>query len=235
MKRTILAAVLLAGTAFMMLPAQADVFLDTNGLGGTGNNVVFSSIFDNRLVLGTLNGQNDEVVRFRDMTATQNPLFPFSGFSNTSGNDIKIINTNDLDITVFDAANLLQLGTTRDIFSLKGTGSVFIRVDAVDANGNPETFNFGSLTLAAFQLSLSAQQGFDLTATNGEVIKDIDIFLVGANSNITDFEHYRIDAAVLPVAVPGPVVGAGIPGLAAVAMFGLNFWRRRRNGGTLPA
>jgi hypothetical protein len=33
-----------------------------------------------------------------------------------------------------------------------------------------------------------------------------------------------------PVGVPGPVVGAGLPGLAAVAMFGLNFWRRRRNG-----
>jgi hypothetical protein len=32
-----------------------------------------------------------------------------------------------------------------------------------------------------------------------------------------------------PVGVPGPVVGAGLPGLAAVAMFGLNFWRRRRN------
>jgi len=36
-------------------------------------------------------------------------------------------------------------------------------------------------------------------------------------------------------AVPGPVVGAGIPGLVAACggMFGLNFWRRRRNGGNL--
>jgi hypothetical protein len=37
------------------------------------------------------------------------------------------------------------------------------------------------------------------------------------------------------VGVPGPVVGAGLPGLAAMGMFGLNFWRRRRNGGSLPA
>jgi hypothetical protein len=37
------------------------------------------------------------------------------------------------------------------------------------------------------------------------------------------------------VSVPGPVVGAGLPGLAAMGMFGLNFWRRRRNGGSLPA
>jgi hypothetical protein len=36
-------------------------------------------------------------------------------------------------------------------------------------------------------------------------------------------------------AVPGPIVGAGPVGLAAAGLFGLNFWRRRRNGGSLPA
>ena len=37
--------------------------------------------------------------------------------------------------------------------------------------------------------------------------------------------------------VPGPIVGAGIPGLLAAGggIFGLNFWRRRRQGATLPA
>jgi hypothetical protein len=37
--------------------------------------------------------------------------------------------------------------------------------------------------------------------------------------------------------VPGPIVGAGLPGLMAACfgMFGLNRWRRRRNGATLPA
>jgi len=37
------------------------------------------------------------------------------------------------------------------------------------------------------------------------------------------------------VSVPGPVAGAGLPGLAALGMFGLNWYRRRRNGATLPA
>jgi hypothetical protein len=37
--------------------------------------------------------------------------------------------------------------------------------------------------------------------------------------------------------LPGPLAGAGLPGLLAACggMFGLNFWRRRRRGANLPA
>ena len=37
--------------------------------------------------------------------------------------------------------------------------------------------------------------------------------------------------------VPGPIVGAGLPGLlsACFGLFGLNYWRKRRTGATLPA
>jgi hypothetical protein len=39
------------------------------------------------------------------------------------------------------------------------------------------------------------------------------------------------------VSVPGPIVGAGLPGLVAAlgGMYGLNFYRRRRNNSHLPA
>jgi hypothetical protein len=39
------------------------------------------------------------------------------------------------------------------------------------------------------------------------------------------------------VSVPGPIVGAGVPGLVAACggLFGFNFFRRRRNNGGLPA
>ena len=108
--------------AALTVPASADIILDTTGQGGTGNNVIFSSIANASLILGRLNGQNDEVVRFRDLSGSQT----FTGAQN--GNDIKIENTRDLDITVFDSTNFTQLGITREVFSLVGEGEVFFRM-----------------------------------------------------------------------------------------------------------
>jgi len=211
---------LLLASAFMFAlagGAQATIILDETGIGGTGNNVIFSSIFDNRLILGRLNGQNDEVVRFRDLTPTQDPLNPFTGAQN--GNDIKIFNTEDLDITVFNSTNLTQLGVTRDVFSLVGTtgATVLFRVTALEADGSFQDFLFSSVLK-------NGQNGFDFTAIDGERIWDLDLRVVGGR--ITDFEHFRIDVA--PAAVPGPAVGAGIPGLAAAGLMLFGLHRRRR-------
>jgi hypothetical protein len=214
MKKYLLAAITSLALAS---GAQATILLDTTGQGGTGINVIFSSIFDNRLILGKLNGQHDEVVRFRDLTPTQDPNNPFVGAAN--GNDIKIFNTADLDITVFDSTNLVQLLTTRDVFSIKGSGTLFLRATALETDGTFKDFNFSNVLG-------NGQNGFDLTAIDGERIWDIDLRVVGGT--ITDFEHFRIDVAPT-AAVPGPIAGAGIPGLIAACgmLFGLH--RRRRN------
>jgi hypothetical protein len=230
MRRYLLAtAIALALTA----PAKADVILDTHGLGGTGDNVIFSQLTTG-LVLGRLSGQHDEVVRFLDRSAfnLDGGILAgiFSGAAN--GNDIKIVNSSELDIRVFDPTNTSLVTTTRDIFSLKGTGTAFITVTALEADGSSKTFQFNPLTpgfsLADFQLSTTAQSGFDLTAINGERITDLDIRIVGGS--ITDFEHYRIEVGPL-VAVPGPVAGAGFPGIVAgcIGLWGLAMKRRRRN------
>ena len=204
----------------LTVPAKADIILDTTGLGGTGTNVVFSSIFDNRLILGRLNGQHDEVVRFRDLTPTQDPLNPFTG--SQSGNDIKIFNTEDLDITVFNSLNLTQLAVTRDVFSLVGTvgATILFRVTALEADGTFKDFLFSDVLK-------SGQNGYDFTAINGEAIWDLDLRVVGGR--ISDFEHFRIDVAPA-AAVPGPIAGAGLPNLVAaiLGMFGLHRRRRQR-------
>jgi hypothetical protein len=225
---------LLFATALIALSgaAQADVFLDTQGIPGTGNNVV-SDGFDPsnpHLLLGHLNGHNDQIVRFLDLSNT-------AGFTGAStGQDIKILNTRDLDITVFDSTNQVQLGTTRDIFSVKGDGTLFFTVKAVKADGTLETFAFTNLPTGVpglggggYDLG-NGQNGFDFSVKNGEVITDIDLFL-GVGGNITDFEHFRIDAVPVPqvAAVPEPATWlmmiAGFFGIGGLAMA-----KRRREG-----
>ena len=221
MRRLLLSSIALLGL-LAATPASADIILDTTGQGGTGNNVIFSSVFDNRLILGKLNGQNEEVVRFRDLTPVQDPLNPFGGATN--GNDIKIFNTVDLDITVFDRDNLQQLGVTRDVFSIKGDGTLFMRVTALESDGTFKDFNFS-------QVLTNGQNGFDFKAINGEYIWDVDLRVVGGT--IQDFEHFRIDVR----AVPGPVAGVPEPGTWAMMLIGFLFvslfrYRKARQEGT---
>jgi len=192
-------------------PAMADVIID-NHLSGTGDNVVFNGLFGN-LVLGSFNGQHTGVVDFTDLSG--NPLF--TGAAN--GNDIKIANTNNLQVQVFAPNGTTVLPTATDVFSLKGSGDVTAFVTANEANGTTQLFTFD-----LGQLSESAQSGFTLTAINGETINKF--VLVDVGGTITDFEHYRIDVAT----VPAPVVGAGLPGLlaACLGLWGLSKRRRRR-------
>lgn len=215
MKKTLLATTMLVALAS---GAQADVILETK-LSGTGDNVVLNSVLGD-LALAQLNGQHFEFVRFRDLTGST------TFGAQSTGNDIKLTGSNNIFIQVFDAANLNVVGTTTEVFSLNGTGNAQAFVQAVDQFGNEEPiqfFNLGALTL-------TGANNFTLSAINGEVMTSVRITSIG-EGGITAFEHFRIDVAPIPVAVPGPIVGAGIPGLVAALgmMFGLSRYRRRRN------
>ena len=226
--------ILLATAALLALTAaaRADVFLDTTGQGGTGINVVSDGLdpTNSHLLLGHLNGHNDQIVRFLDMSNTSG----FSGASN--GNDIKIIDTSNLDITIFDSTNKVELGTTRDIFSIKGSGSVFFTVQAVKADGTAETFAFTGLAGNApglggggFDIS-KGQSGFDFnTGSSGEVITDIDLY-TSVGSSITDFEHYRLDVAAVPVAAVPEASTWAMMILGFFGVGGLAMVKRRREG-----
>jgi len=215
MNRLLFAAVLLAGTALAAMPAQAGVVL-SNHLSGTGDNVIFDSFNNSNLAVGSFNGQHTGFVDFTCLGGCTG----FTGSAN--GNDIKIANTNNLQIQVFDAQGH-PLGTTTDVFSLKGTGSVTASVFAVTAGGVPENaqnFNLGPI-------SLTAQSGFTFDTIDGEVISRIVLLDVGGN--ITEFEHYRIDAAVLPTPIPSAAA------LFLSGVVGLSMLARRRKNKTLAA
>ena len=206
MKRLILAFTALIALA---APASADIVLSDH-LGGTGNNVVFTGAVGSNLILGRLNGQNDEVVRFLDRS------FSGSFTGSGTGNDIKIGGTGDLQIRVFDALDTTQLGITREIFSLKGEGSILFHVTAREADGSFENFNFVR-TLS------NGQNGFDFKAINGETIWDIDMRL-SSGGLITDFEHFRIDVASIASPVPEPTTWA----MLIIGFAGIGFMAYRR-------
>jgi len=199
MKRVLLASTILASIWFSG-QVKADVILDTK-LSGTGDNVVFESLNGN-LAIGSFNGQNQGLVDFTDLSG--NPLFV--GAAN--GNDIKIANTSDLQVVVFDTTGMFVLPTSEQVFSLKGTGDVTAFVQATDGLF---TFDLGTI-------NPNAQSGFTLLATNGESMTSLTLLDTGGT--ISDYEHYRIDV------VPAPIAGAGIPGLLALCLWG--FARRRR-------
>src|SRR5262249_1637993 len=135
-----------------------------------------------------------------------------------SGNDIKITadGLTNMQVQVFDTL-LNPLATATDVFSITGTGNVFVGVTANEPGGGTQPFTFNLVSL--FGPLGNGQNGFTLTAINGETINKFTLLDVGGT--ITDFEHYRIDVAV----VPGPIVGAGLPGLVSAA-FGLWAFQR---------
>jgi hypothetical protein len=180
---------LLGSVALLVLaavtPASAEVTLLTQ-LSGTGNNVVFNSVSGD-LATALLNGQNNEIINFRDLTGST------TFTAQASGNDIKISGSNNLFIEVHDQTDNFILGTTQQVFSLNGTGDATAFVRAVDANGNLELFQFDLGTL-----SLTKPSNFTLLASDGEIMTSLRI--ADLSGSITSFEHYRIDVGVIPTA-----------------------------------
>ena len=206
---------LLLGTVALIAlatPASATVSFESK-LSGTGNNVI-SSVVNGNLAVGTLNGQNTGFVEFRALDVNV-----FEAASN--GNDIKISGTNNLQIETFAAGNLGIIGTTKQAFSVIGTGNLFATVRAVDQFGNLEplqVFDLGSLGNG------HQQNGFTFNATDGEVMIRLTLLVQGGT--MIDFEHYRLDVAAVPnvTAVPEPSTWA----MLIIGFAGIGFMSYRR-------
>ena len=99
-----------------------------------------------------------------------------------------------------------------------------------------------SLTVSSTWNSFMLGAEFFPTPTNSPYLSAVfsttgsgSFDIVSATANINDVDYIVVGSFNAPSAVPGPVVGAGIPGLMALGLFGLNYYRRRRNNGGLPA
>src|SRR5499427_3207768 len=206
MKNLLLATAAALAIGLAVPPANADVVID-NKLSGTGDNVIFDSSTPGSQVVGSFNGQHQGLVDFTCLGGCTN----FVGAQN--GNDIKITadGLTNLSVQVFDTTGLNVLPTATDVFSITGTGHVFVGVTANEPGGGTQLTTFDLVSL--FGPLGNGQNGFTLTAINGETINKFTLLDTGGT--ITDFEHYRIDVAA---PVPGPVVGAGLPGLLGVAL-----------------
>ena len=209
---------IVASLLALALPAKADVIVQDK-LSGTGDNVIFDSAILGSLVIGSFNGQHQGLVDFTCLGGCTN----YTGAQN--GNDIKITadGLTNMQIQVFNTTGLSVLPTATDVFSITGTGDVKVGVTANESGGGTKLFTFDLLSL--FGPLGPGQNGFTLTAINNESINKFTLLDVGGT--ITDFEHYRIDVAG-PLAVPGPTIGAGIPGLAFAALGMLWFGRNRK-------
>ena len=219
---------LLVTTALLALTgaARADVVLtESGGMNGAQSNVVFDGAApDLESVTGHFNN-NTDTVKFTDLAGAAHPFTSAAAH----GQDIKITGATDIGIQVFLAGGALT-GTTKDIFSLSGTGTITMVVNAVKADGTVEMFNLPVSGQAGTPFTIDGSQNFfELNASNGEVVTGLEIIDTGGT--ITDFEHYRIDAAAIPAVAAVPEAStwmmmiAGFFGIGGIAMA-----KRRREG-----
>jgi hypothetical protein len=213
---------LLLATAILLASATMQAKADTISLSGSVDGVNFGPLTS---PFGSLNIINQSVgtgvFNLNTVTVNSESFLAAPGVLATNTLNIQQSDTGNhllvLDITAFGLAGLPGLTDFLSSFSVTGQSSAgwFAREQTfINGNQLADTGIFAAVADSAFSTN-SAMIG---STYNAEVIYTI-------NSRGAGQFNGGIDISV--AAVPGPVVGAGLPGLIA-GMFGIGAWWRRR-------
>jgi hypothetical protein len=235
MKRTTLAAVLLACTA-LATPASA---IPLTLVGAIADNSVGPQSTSNPCVIAGTTCQQPASMGYNNFTST-GAISAYNMYSTTPTDTLadgvqgSPYTVNQLlgavgsaFVVAIDVNTTVARGETLNLFE------VLVDVDGAGPGGYQVLYNYiGPTNIGNINNQGNGYADWTLnTVSLAGLPLDARVLFYASWSGATDgAESYFL------VPVPGPLAGAGIPmTTAALSMFGLNFWRRRRNGANLPA
>src|SRR5437660_6631131 len=190
--------------SLVITSAGADIMFSPTP-SGTGNNVIFNQQPPDQTGT-TIFGNINSIGTLVQFTSTQVLTTPSQGQARIESVPANILNNLNTTIPGFDFSQA--------VFNLDATANGSASIIAFDQVGTPFSF--------LLPLSGSGQNFFTLTATGGELISRVAFT---STVGLADVAQIRFGQTV---AVPGPIVGARLPGLIAACGVLLTLARRRR-------